>query len=1250
MADVVNSNYNLDLSSAIRQARELRETLNEANQSLLNASKASSNAFANPAKSTAQFNEELRKTVQAASQSAQAQKAFTSEVERAANAQAKFQNDVKGYEDLKKEIDELTAKIKKLNEEKNKPQPAPKNNTSGIINDLINREKLLTEARNRSNNPVAIERFNVKLRETQAQLKKLKGDTEDVGKATNNLGGIAGRVSGIFKGIAGGVIGGIAGVFAVDKILDIGKQIFDVTARFQTFNAVLTNTLGSSDKAAEALEMIKEIAATTPFSVEQLTSSFVRLTNAGLQPSREEIIKLGDLAASQGKSFEQLAEAQIDAVTGEFERLKEFGIRASKEGDKVTFTFKEQKTVVDNTASAIQDYIVSLGDITGVAGGMEAQSRTLGGQISNLGDAFDGLFLAIGNGSSGVLSTFISLLSGAVTGITNLISGTDASIKSAQNQQASFNNLEKSLNPLLAKYEDLKSKSKLSDDQQKELKDTITQIGKTVPTAITQFDEYGNALDISTGKAKDFIRQQQLLTEHMNADAIEDQTSAMQKLDAEIVKIQRDLQRGAVDIQTGFGVVVPAKLAGNEIAALQDRLNTLQKQKYDANLVLQGLKGITVESEKASDSIEKVNYTQAGLIAGLEETIKKLQEQQKAAISMVDFTNAKGETIKGVQTLGKEIERAQKQLNSLLGKEEKKSGEERKKALEDLNKELVDLEKKANEARIAGLDQNSREYLNAMLDRSTKEIDLIEKTIIEKEKLAGKDGQLNEEQVQQLYALRSQALREYFNGISKLEKEEEQKLFDLRADSNEKEIEALERRYQEEITLAKNNAEIIKALEVAKARDIAAIRLRQAEEAIQFEQDLATARIEAERPDNDATARERLDFERDQQAAILRVQIESAQKNAAALIGYEGEQYDLRRAELQAFINDANDQLKKLGNEDFSIAKALGLTDEEFATIAATFNQLKTSVNDLFASQIEASQQAIDQHDKEIEKRKENLETQLQLNKQGFASDVEGERERIRVIERERAQAVARQRQIQRAQMIADTITQASSLITASANIFKVTSPILPPLGQILAIGAITAMVAAFASAKAKAFSATSGGPSFRTGGGFDLEGKQLKGASHENKGIHLIDSGSGKKLAEYEGNEYLFAINKQMTAKYLPLLEAINAGKIAPITAKTREIAESFRNEPIYLNRNISKKVVEQRNQVLSIEKSMDLSKVEKDLKDMKILLAKIVRTNQSIDKKTLGELIQSTPDGYIIKRHNYTHRVRLTGLQMAS
>lgn len=236
-----------------------------------------------------------------------------------------------------------------------------------------------------------------KAKELVDELRKMgatgKGAGDGVNDGLKKAKGGAGELISSLKSV--GAVMGVA--FSTAAIVNFGKAALEVTGKFQTMAAVLKNTLGSESAAQAALVRIQELAAKTPFSVEQLTASFVKLANQGFQPTNAQIIRLGDLAASTGKDFNMLAEAIIDAQVGEFERLKEFGIRAKKEGDQVTFTFKGVETTVRNTSTAIRDYIVSLGDVAGVTGAMKAQSETLEGAVSNLGDAWDMFLNSIGN-------------------------------------------------------------------------------------------------------------------------------------------------------------------------------------------------------------------------------------------------------------------------------------------------------------------------------------------------------------------------------------------------------------------------------------------------------------------------------------------------------------------------------------------------------------------------------------------------------------------------------------------------------------------------------------------------------------------------------------------------------------------------------------------------------------------------------------------------------------------------------------
>lgn len=247
------------------------------------------------------------------------------------------------------------------------------------------------------------------LKDFNKAMTELKSEVGDLNKQVNkgNQDGVksTNALSSAFSSL-GKTMGGL---FAADMLLNFGSAVIATTAEFQKMEAVLTTTLGSKSAAKVAMDQIVEFASSTPFQVNELTDSFVKLANRGFTPTLAQMNSLGDLASSTGKSFDQLTEAALDAMTGEFERLKEFGIRASSEGDKVKFTFKGVTTEVQKTDEAIKDYLISLGNAEGVSGSMAAISETVGGQISNLEDNFSQLQLAIGSSSSGLISSFLDL-------------------------------------------------------------------------------------------------------------------------------------------------------------------------------------------------------------------------------------------------------------------------------------------------------------------------------------------------------------------------------------------------------------------------------------------------------------------------------------------------------------------------------------------------------------------------------------------------------------------------------------------------------------------------------------------------------------------------------------------------------------------------------------------------------------------------------------------------------------------------
>lgn len=254
--------------------------------------------------------------------------------------------------------------------------------------------------------------------------KNVSKGLDQVSNKADKAKGKVNALSGAFR-IFGGILAGIS-------IAKIGGEVIDTLAKFERFEAVLTNTLGSGSAAQTALAELTEFAAKTPFEVDSLTDSFVRLANQGFRPTMEEMTKLGDLASSKGKGISQLAEALIDAEVGEMERLKEFGVRAKKEGDKVSFSFKGVTTTVQNSETAIRAYILSLGDAAGVSGAMAAISATTGGKISNLKDTVTQLYLTLGKKLKPQIDGLISGLSDTVKWLGDAITWLNSGSTSAE--------------------------------------------------------------------------------------------------------------------------------------------------------------------------------------------------------------------------------------------------------------------------------------------------------------------------------------------------------------------------------------------------------------------------------------------------------------------------------------------------------------------------------------------------------------------------------------------------------------------------------------------------------------------------------------------------------------------------------------------------------------------------------------------------------------------------------------------------
>lgn len=337
----------------------------------------------------------------------------------------------------------------------------------------------------------------------------------------------------------------------VGYLTQLNSAVYRTRKEFAKYEAVLRNTFQSQEKATQAMKMLQQLAADTPASLKEWTEAYIKLVNRGLKPTSQELTNMGDLAASQGKSVDQLIEAILDAMTGENERLKEFGIKAAKNGETTKFTFRGVTTEVRNSEQAIKDYLLSLGQLEGVVGSMAVQMQELEGMQSNFGDTVDSVLNRIGKKMEpfykGLLRRGISFFST----IDKLFTSHTEVYESHLDQLVQ---LESAVPQLMSRYEELSSKTSLNTTEQKELAGVISQITSLIPGAASAFDDLGNAIAISGEKVDEYLKKQKALLEFENAQAIFELEKQIEEYTKKRDELQKQYNQGGKTVFQSNGM------------------------------------------------------------------------------------------------------------------------------------------------------------------------------------------------------------------------------------------------------------------------------------------------------------------------------------------------------------------------------------------------------------------------------------------------------------------------------------------------------------------------------------------------------------------------------------------------------------------------------------------------------------------------------------------------------------------------
>lgn len=244
------------------------------------------------------------------------------------------------------------------------------------------------------------------------------------------------------------------------------------------------------------------------------------------------------------------------------------------------------------------------------------------------------------------------------------------------------------------------------------------------------------------------------------------------------------------------------------------------------------------------------------------------------------------------------------------------------------------------------------------------------------------------------------------------------------------------------------------------------------------------------------------------------------------------------------------------GDDKEKATKALN--DAAALTIDA-YHQMMDAMATMVQHEIDLIDKKLDKYQEQIDAQKSMVDKEKELMEQGYANNYELEQKRLEDLKsREQEMLDAKKKaqeelqRIQKQQMIADYATTSASMIASVAQTIKGLSNI-PVVGWVLGLAAAGSLIAGFVNLQARIKSLSTA--SFEKGGVFNMLDGQ---PSHAEGGVGVYNERTGKKLAEFEGNEKLFIVNKGSSGKYEGLLSAINSDDKASILAHLDKLGGS--------------------------------------------------------------------------------------------
>lgn len=326
-------------------------------------------------------------------------------------------------------------------------------------------------------------------------------------------------------------------------------------------------------------------------------------------------------------------------------------------------------------------------------------------------------------------------------------------------------------------------------------------------------------------------------------------------------------------------------------------------------------------------------------------------------------------------------------------------------------------------------------------------------------------------------------------------------------------------------------------------------------------------------------------FKLEQEKARWQEQIRLAE---AGGLDWSQAQIDAAKATVKGIdreLSELDDFIKNIGKKGLggTLLEKLGFDDDQIDALKDAVNIVIEQLQSIMDAEVQLAEQAVEAAEKRVEAAQKAYDAEVEARNNGYANNVATAKKEL---EQEKKNQQQKQKQLEAAQKrqeALNTVIQASSLTTASANLWSSFSSI-PIVGPALALAAIATMWTSFAVAKVKAKQVTASQSEEYGEGGLEF----LEGGSHASgNDIDLHTKNSKHKNMRAEGGEALAIINKHKTRKYRKILpdviDSFNKGTFEDKYLKAFDGSDEL---SVSLNANGS---------------NIDLSKLEDDVRSIR-------------------------------------------------